>query len=140
MARIERFMSRTEADLARTVLEDAGIPAYVSGDDAGGLHPEIPFGVGGTAVVVPDDRHREACDVLDLEVDAGMLRDAELAAMGGVARDGAEAALGDATGRTTSRRTSMPRAGADRRVLTLVTVTVFVVVLVFVLPTVLGIL
>ncbi|GEM_PF-2621392 len=139
MGRIDRFMSRTEADLARTVLEDAGIPAYVSGDDAGGLHPEIPFGVGGTAVVVPDDRHREACDVLDLELDASMLREAELAAMGGVDDDGVDASPGGA-GRSPSRQPSLPRAGTDRRVLTLVTVTVFVVVLVFVLPTVLGIL
>jgi hypothetical protein len=80
VARIERFASRADADLARTVLQDAGIPAYVSGDDAGGLHPEIPYGIGGTAVVVPDDRYAEAISVLDDELGEADLSDGELEA------------------------------------------------------------
>jgi hypothetical protein len=80
MTRIERFASRTHAELARTVLVTAGIPAYVSGDDAGGLHPEIPYGIGGTAVVVPDDRYEEAIAVLDAELGEGPVDDAELEA------------------------------------------------------------
>jgi hypothetical protein len=80
MTRIERFASRTHAELARTVLEDAGVPAYVSGDDAGGLHPEIPYGIGGTAVVVPDDRYEQAIAILDAELGEGPVDDAELEA------------------------------------------------------------
>jgi hypothetical protein len=80
MARIERFASRTHAELARTVLVTAGIPAFVSGDDAGGLHPEIPYGIGGTAVVVPDHRYEEAIAVLDAELGEGPVDDAALEA------------------------------------------------------------
>ncbi len=68
MGRIERFTSRVDAELARSSLEAADIPAYVSGDDMGGLHPEIPYGIGGTVVVVPDERHSEARAVLDASV------------------------------------------------------------------------
>lgn len=67
MARIERFTSRMQAEMARSVLETNGISAYVSGDDAGGLHPELPYGIGGTAVVVDDDRYEEAIALLDEE-------------------------------------------------------------------------
>ncbi|MFA9431066.1 putative signal transducing protein [Egicoccus sp. AB-alg2] len=80
MGRIERFTSRADAELARSVLEDAGIPAYVSGDDAGGVHPDIPFGIGGTAVVVPDDRQQEAERLLRRELRDDVLDDAELEA------------------------------------------------------------
>lgn len=68
MARIERFTSRMHAEMARSVLETNGIAAYVSGDDAGGLHPELPYGIGGTAVVVDDDRYDEAIALLDEEL------------------------------------------------------------------------
>lgn len=65
MIRIERFTSRTDAEMARSVLEANGIEAYVSGDDAGGLHPELPYGIGGTAVVVADGRYADAIALLD---------------------------------------------------------------------------
>jgi hypothetical protein len=80
VSRIERFTSRADADLARSVLEANGIPAYVSGDDAGGLHPEIPYGIGGTAVVVPDERYDEAIVLLDDHVGGGPVEEAELEA------------------------------------------------------------
>lgn len=72
-------MSRIDAELGRSVLEAAGIPVYVSGDDLGGMHPEIPFGIGGTAVVVPDDRYQEACAILDAELGGAGLTEEELA-------------------------------------------------------------
>jgi hypothetical protein len=88
VTRIERFASRADAELARAVLEANGIPAYVSGDDAGGLHPEIPYGIGGTAVVVPEDRYADAIALLDdefteEEVTAAELEAAALAAGSG---------------------------------------------------------
>jgi hypothetical protein len=85
VTRIERFASRADAELARAVLEANGIPAYVSGDDAGGLHPEIPYGIGGTAVVVPEDRYADAIALLDDEFTEEEVTAAELeaAAMAG---------------------------------------------------------
>lgn len=98
MARIERFTSRTDAEMARSVLEANGIAAYVSGDDAGGLHPELPYGIGGTAVVVPDERYAEAVALLDDELGAPAdLAELEAAAVAsGPAPDGvADTGAGD---------------------------------------------
>ena len=80
MGRIQHFTSRTDAELARAALVDAGIPAYVSGDDAGGLHPELPFGIGGTAVVVPDEHDEEARRLLQAESGDAGVDEAELTA------------------------------------------------------------
>lgn len=80
MGRIEQFTSRTDAELARAALVDAGIPAYVAGDDAGGLHPELPFGIGGTAVVVPDEHDEEARRLLQAEFGDAGVDEAELTA------------------------------------------------------------
>ncbi|GGI06466.1 putative signal transducing protein [Egicoccus halophilus] len=95
MARIQRFTSRTEAELARSALESEGIAAYVSGDDAGGLHPEIPYGVGGTAVVVPDEDHARALALLDEQfgTDAADLAALEAAALSAAPAGGLEAGL-----------------------------------------------
>jgi hypothetical protein len=93
VTRIERFASRADAELARAVLETNGIPAYVSGDDAGGLHPEIPYGIGGTAVVVPAERYDEAIALLDEEFGADAVEAAELeAAALAASPEGADAA------------------------------------------------
>lgn len=70
MARIDRFVTRAEADLACGLLQVHGIAAYVSGDDAGGMRPDIPFGIGGTAVVVPDEDLDDAIALLDAPADA----------------------------------------------------------------------
>lgn len=71
MARINRFTAKVEADLACGLLHAHGIDAYVSSDDAGGVHPAIPFGIGGTVIVVPDDQLREALALLD-DIEAGL--------------------------------------------------------------------
>jgi hypothetical protein len=67
MARIQRFTSRVQADLACAMLRSNGVDARVSSDDAGGLHPDIPFGIGGTVVVVPDEDLVLATALLDEE-------------------------------------------------------------------------
>ena len=87
MTRIERFTTRTHAEMARSVLEANGIPAYVSGDDAGGLHPELPYGIGGTAVVVPEDRYDAAIALLDRTLDSGELADLEAQALAAEPRE-----------------------------------------------------
>jgi hypothetical protein len=98
MARIERFTSKAEADLACGLLSDNGIPARVSGDDVGGVHPDIPFGIGGTAVVVPDDRLQHALALLDESIPAADLeaaaREQEGAAEGEAATVPAEGPAG----------------------------------------------
>jgi len=65
VARIDRFTSRTQADIACGLLRANGFEARVSGDDAGGVHPDIPFGIGGTAVIVPDEEFEDATALLD---------------------------------------------------------------------------
>ncbi|MEX0953339.1 MAG: DUF2007 domain-containing protein [Nitriliruptoraceae bacterium] len=65
MARIQWFTDRTQADLACGLLVAHGISAVVLVDDAGGMRPDISFGIGGVAVVVPDDQLDEALELLD---------------------------------------------------------------------------
>jgi hypothetical protein len=65
VARIDRFTSRMQAEMACGLLQANGFQARVSADDAGGVHPDIPFGIGGTAVVVPDAEYEEAIALLD---------------------------------------------------------------------------
>jgi hypothetical protein len=78
--RIDRFHSRTQAELAASFLEAHGIAARVRGDDAGGVHPAIPYGIGGTVVEVDDERGEEALALLGQEfgVDANDRFPAEL--------------------------------------------------------------
>lgn len=82
-ARIDRFTSRVDADVACAMLQARGIAARLSGDDGGGIHPDIPFGIGGTTVVVPRDQYDEAIALLDEEFQGRLGEDeadAELAA------------------------------------------------------------
>lgn len=55
---IRTFPTRTEAELVRSKLESAGIPAWVSADDAGGLYPS--FQVADGARVIIRERDAEA--------------------------------------------------------------------------------
>lgn len=56
MARIRRFTSRTEAELAASMLQAHGISAIVTSDDTGGMHPNLAYGFGGCEVRVPDEQ------------------------------------------------------------------------------------
>jgi len=143
MGRIDHFTSRTDAELARSALADAGIPAYVSGDDAGGLHPELPFGVGGTAVVVPDEHDEEARRLLDAQFGSGDLDDAELTAAALAA--GGEDAGSDHAGAGSATDATVPPAGPTDEAshtppsrLNLRAVAVVVVLLILVVPYVLD--
>ncbi len=58
-ATVGRFASRAEAEMARQLLDDAGIPARIRTDDAGAMHPELgQVGAmhGITLVVFEEDR------------------------------------------------------------------------------------
>jgi len=65
MARIRRFSSRVDAELAASMLTARGIDARVVNDDTGGMHPNLAFGHGGSEIVVPDDQLEEATALLD---------------------------------------------------------------------------
>lgn len=70
--RVGRFLSRTEAEVARGLLETNGVPAVVLGDDAGGVHP-VGFADGGVALGVHPDDAEEAALLL-ADVDAPLVR------------------------------------------------------------------
>lgn len=65
MARIRRFSSRVDAEVAASMLTACGIDARVVNDDTGGMHPNLAFGHGGSEIVVPDDQLEEATALLD---------------------------------------------------------------------------
>lgn len=54
--RVGRFLTRAEADVARSYLEAQGLPASVLADDMAGIRPDGAYGYGGiTLAVHPDD-------------------------------------------------------------------------------------
>ena len=61
---VQTFFSRHEAELARSLLDSQGIPAWVSSDDYGGLHPALAFTRGVRLMVFPTDLN-EALEVLE---------------------------------------------------------------------------
>lgn len=70
MPTFRSFPSRVEADVAASYLRAQGFDVSVFNDDAGGLHPQLAFGAGGSRIAVPDEQVDEARALLDA-VDAG---------------------------------------------------------------------
>jgi hypothetical protein len=62
------FMSRPEADVAKSALDAANIQSMVLGDDAGGLQPGLWEGRG-VAVVVNRDDEQAAREILETGAD-----------------------------------------------------------------------
>jgi hypothetical protein len=62
------FMSRPEADVAKSALDAANIESMVLGDDAGGLQPGLWEGRG-VAVVVNRDDEQAAREILETGTD-----------------------------------------------------------------------
>jgi hypothetical protein len=56
LALVKTYTSRTEASLAKTLLEAHGIRCIISADDAGGMMPSYVFGV--ELRVLPKDIQR----------------------------------------------------------------------------------
>ncbi len=65
MARIRRFTSRVDAEVAVSMLRAHGIEARAVHDDTGGMHPNLAFGQGGSEVLVPEDQLVEATALLE---------------------------------------------------------------------------
>lgn len=75
--RVGRFLTRAEADVARSMLEANGVQAVVLADDASGVHPAAHYGYGGVALGVhPDDvdEVRELLDDVDAPIELDELR------------------------------------------------------------------
>lgn len=62
---VARFPHALQADLAVTVLEDAGIPCVVQGRERTALTPLFNPAEGGVAVLVPEAAAEEARALLD---------------------------------------------------------------------------
>jgi hypothetical protein len=52
---LETYESRVQAELARGLLEGAGIAAVVSADDCGGMRPELRLNMGVRLLVAEGD-------------------------------------------------------------------------------------
>jgi len=61
----QAFGSQSEADLAKSMLESAGIDAMVQADTAGGMRPHIAWGGLGFRVLVREEDVAEARGVLE---------------------------------------------------------------------------
>jgi Putative prokaryotic signal transducing protein len=61
---VQAFGSQGEADLAKSMLESAGIDALIQADTAGGMRPHIAWSGLGFRVLVREEDAAEARDVL----------------------------------------------------------------------------
>ncbi|MBU1102232.1 DUF2007 domain-containing protein [Patescibacteria group bacterium] len=62
---IKTYPNRADAELARTLLEENGIKAMVSGDDAGGAYPGLLWGTGGARLLVRKKDKEKALSLLE---------------------------------------------------------------------------
>jgi Putative prokaryotic signal transducing protein len=60
---VRTFLSSTDAEMARSALEAAGIPSMVRSDDCGGMRPHL--WMGGVGLLVPADAAEAASALLD---------------------------------------------------------------------------
>jgi hypothetical protein len=61
---VQSYGSRPEADLAKGALEDAGIPAMVQADTAGGMREHLAWSGAGFKILVREEDATVARDVL----------------------------------------------------------------------------
>ena len=62
---VHAFPSQSEAEIAKTALESAGIDAMIKADTAGGMRPHLAWSGGGFQVLVREDDMAEAREVLE---------------------------------------------------------------------------
>lgn len=68
MKQVATCNNRIEAEIIKAKLESFGIPATISADDEGGLHPGMAL-TQGVYVYVADDLEAEALAILTKETD-----------------------------------------------------------------------
>ena len=75
---VQSYGSRPEADLAKGALEDAGIPAMVQADTAGGMREHLAWSSAGFKILVREEDVAAARDVLTAPAEAAESLDADL--------------------------------------------------------------
>ena len=59
LVKVASFGARLEAEMMVELLRNEGVDAIIEVDDAGGLRPDAPMGMGGAKVLVrPEDEDR----------------------------------------------------------------------------------
>ncbi|MGB8838952.1 MAG: DUF2007 domain-containing protein, partial [Candidatus Acidiferrales bacterium] len=74
---VESCGSRPEAELVRGALEDAGIPAIIQGDTAGGMREHLAWSGAGFKILVREDDAAAARDFLASLVESNETSDAK---------------------------------------------------------------
>jgi hypothetical protein len=68
---VHAFGSESEADLAKSALNAAGIDAMIQADSAGGMRPHLAWASGGFKLLVREEDEPEARDVLEPQGEPG---------------------------------------------------------------------
>jgi hypothetical protein len=74
---VQTYGSRAEADLARGALEDAGIPAMVQADTAGGMREHLAWSGSGFKILVREEDATAARDLLTPPAEGDEIPDAD---------------------------------------------------------------
>jgi len=62
---VRAFASQSEAEIARTALESAGIVTMIKADTIGGMRPHVGWSTGGFQLLVREDDLAEAKKILE---------------------------------------------------------------------------
>ena len=62
---VQSFGSAPEAELAKSVLQAAGIDAMIQADSVGGMRPHVAWASGGYKVLVREEDAQDAAALLD---------------------------------------------------------------------------
>ena len=73
---VQTFADETEAAMAKSALEDAGIHATIQTDAAGGIRPHPGWAIGGYKLLVPEADAPSARDLVE-SLDEEELREEE---------------------------------------------------------------
>jgi len=74
---VQSYGSRLEAELAKGVLEEAGIQAFIQGDTAGGMREHLAWSGAGFKILVREDDASMARDVLTTPAEGSESPDAD---------------------------------------------------------------
>ncbi len=61
---LRSYAHEMEAEIAKSVLESAGIPSFIQRDDAGGMVPSLQF-LRGARLIVRREDAEDAAEILD---------------------------------------------------------------------------
>ena len=65
LVRVGSYGSRAQAEMMCELLRNEGIDAITEIDDAGGLRPDVPMGMGGAKVLVRPEDEEKAREILE---------------------------------------------------------------------------